>query len=450
MINYPLPTNNHRTGINYFQDISHYRQSDLQTWLPILQSLNVSWITLASSVNYAIPEFFLEALRFKNIEPVVLFNGKSNHYSTLSDLQLLLESYSKWGVNYLSFFDQPNQRGSWSPSEWAQENLVDRFLDLFTPIAKNAIRLGMFPIFPPLKPGGDYWDLVFLQSSIRGLMKRKEFDLLNRMVFGAHAIPPAASLDWGCGGPSRWTGAKPYSTPADQQDHKGLYIFEWYTSVIKGELGETRPILLLRTGSQLATPTGYLTEKVSTAQHTKNNLELYSRFYTFPGQETDLFAPEVLAACFWLLSASKGVPEENQAWFQSNREYLPIVDAIRGWLGAKKIPGLPVVSTSPEEPPITSKSQEKDPLGASNKTIHHYLLLPNYGWGVAEWDLDSVRPFIQQEKPAIGFSPSEAKHAKIVTVFEPKKGYWDKHISDLCLAGCDVQRLCVDGTIIAI
>ena len=146
MINYPLQTNNHRTGINYFQDISHYRQSDLQTWLPILQSLNVSWITLASSVNYAIPEFFLEALRSKNIEPVVLFNGKSNHYSTLSDLQLLLESYSKWGVNYLSFFDQPNQRGSWSPSEWAQENLVDRFLDLFTPIAKNAIRLGMFPI----------------------------------------------------------------------------------------------------------------------------------------------------------------------------------------------------------------------------------------------------------------------------------------------------------------
>jgi hypothetical protein len=280
MIKYPLPTNNHRTGINYFQDISHYRQSDLKTWLPILNSLEVSWITLASSINYAIPEFFLEALQSNNIEPIVLFHGKSNQFSNLSDLHLLLESYSKWGVNYLSFFNQPNQRETWSPSEWVQDNLVDRFLDLFVPIAKHAVHLGMYPIFPALNPGGDYWDLVFLQSSIRGLMKRKEIDLLNRMIFGAYAIPPAESLGWGCGGPSRWTGAKPYSTPADQQDHKGLYIFEWYSSVIKGELGENRPILLLRTGSLLATPLGALTEKVSTAQHTKNNLELYSRFYT--------------------------------------------------------------------------------------------------------------------------------------------------------------------------
>jgi hypothetical protein len=68
---------------------------------------------------------------------------------------------------------------------------------------------------------------------------------------------------------------------------------------------------------------------------------------------------------------------------------------------------------------------------------------------VAEWDLDSVMPFIHQEKPAIGFSPNEAKHAKIVTVFEPKKGYWDLQISDFCKVGCQVQRLSVDGTIIA-
>jgi hypothetical protein len=449
MINYPLPFNNHRTGINYFQDISHFRQSDLQTWLPILQSLDVSWVTLTSPLQYAIPEYFLEALKAKNIEPVILFHGNSNQFSTKQDLQLLLESYSKWGVNYISFFEQPNQKSTWPPSEWAQENLVDRFLDLYIPIANYAVNLGLFPIFPALQPGGDYWDLVFLQSSLRGLIKRKEIDLLNRLVFGAYAFPPTESLDWGCGGPSRWTGAKPYHTPADQQDHKGLYIFEWYSSIIKAELGEKRPIFVQRTGSLLDSPKGVPTEKISTARHTNNNLELYSKFYIFPGQEPILFAPEVMAACFWLLSASKGENEATQAWFQSNREYLPVVDAIRGWLGSKKIPSHLVAPTSPDEKSISIEPQSPDPSGTHYKAIQHYLLLPSYGWGVADWDLDSVMPFIHQEKPAIGFSPMEAKHAKIVTVFEPKKGYWDKQISDFCKAGCQVQRLSVDGTIIA-
>ena len=36
-----------------------------------------------------------------------------------------------------------------------------------------------------------------------------------------------------------------------------------------------------------------------------------------------------------------------------------------------------------------------------------------------------------------------------VTVFEPKSGYCEKMVSDLCLAGCHVERLNADGIIIA-
>jgi len=51
-----------RLGLHYFPDTIHYRQSDLQTWLPELRQLNVQWLVLRSETNRAIPETFLDGL----------------------------------------------------------------------------------------------------------------------------------------------------------------------------------------------------------------------------------------------------------------------------------------------------------------------------------------------------------------------------------------------------
>ena len=50
------------------------------------------------------------------------------------------------------------------------------------------------------------------------------------------------------------------------------------------------------------------------------------------------------------------------------------------------------------------------------RPISHYLLLPTFERGVADWHLDAIRPFINKYQPTIGFSPVEASHAKKVTV----------------------------------
>jgi hypothetical protein len=449
MISCPLPKQNHRVGIHYFPDHTHYRQNDLKKWLPILLSLNISWITIYSSQNCAIPEFFLEALSTNGIEPIIQFQGISPQFSVHPDIELLLNSYARWGIHYISFFEQPNQKSSWTPSEWAQENLVDRFLDSFINLAKYCMNLDLCPIFPPFQPGGDYWDLVFLQSALRSLVKRKETDLLDKLIYSAYAFAPLHQPNWGQGGPSRWTGARPYYTPPDQQDHLGVYIYEWYSAIIKGELGETRPILLLRTGSLLESKNRSISKKTSTVNHTQNNLELFQKFYQSPNHAEVLFAPEVLSACFWLLSTSPGDPSEDQGWFKSDHDYLPVVDAIRGWLASRQDVQGKMATEYPSEPRNFPASENPIPEETHQKVIQHYLLLPMYSWGIADWDLDSVRPFILQEHPAVGFSFDEARLARKVTVFEPKPGYCESLMDQLNQFGCKVQLLKVDGTVIA-
>ena len=55
-------------------------------------------------------------------------------------------------LNILPLFDRPNLLKNWSPSDWAQRNLVERFLDIFIPIAQRALNAGLIPVFPPLEP----------------------------------------------------------------------------------------------------------------------------------------------------------------------------------------------------------------------------------------------------------------------------------------------------------
>ncbi len=49
-----------RLGFYYYPDTLHYRESDLCKWLPTLQDLGASWITLVTPVKRAIPETFPE------------------------------------------------------------------------------------------------------------------------------------------------------------------------------------------------------------------------------------------------------------------------------------------------------------------------------------------------------------------------------------------------------
>ncbi len=451
----PLEKNS-RIGFHYFPDLYHYRQTDLQTWLPSLKSLGARWVTLLSHSKRAIPEFFLNGLISQQIEPIIQIHNYHHNIRSWDQLKTIVQAYSKWGIRYISFFEIPNMRSSWSPSEWARDDLVEQFLDFYIPVAKFALDEGILPVFPALAPGGDYWDLVFLQNALRGLKKRHRVEILDQMVFGAYALSEGKPLTWGWGGPAAWPNARPYFTPIGYQNHLGVCIFDWYSSVIETELGTPRPIILLRAGELLSQAVDPTDQELLLQKHTLNNLGLIKALDPAYQKPTDnhlddedqipgTINPNVSACNFWLISAQEDDPNLHQAWVKPDGSTLPIVEVVKEWM---KQPGIPKAGDN-SDCPVSTTIPSKMVIPLADKIVDHYLLLPVYAWGVADWDLDSVRPFILEQQPTVGFSIEEAQHSSKVTVFEYKPELIQPVIQKLRASGCQVNLLTPSGTVIA-
>jgi hypothetical protein len=83
------------------------------------------------------------------------------------------------------------------------------------------------------------------------------------------------------------------------------------------------------------------------------------------------------------------------------------------------------------------------------RPIAHYLLLPSFDWGVSDWHLNAVRPFIKKYRPVVGFSLSEAACADRVTVIGGPEHFSEASLQELSASGCFVERIGGDGTSIA-
>ena len=459
-----LSTNN-RIGLHYFPDTLHYRVRDLEIWLPALSRMGMGWLTLLAPLERAIPEYFLKGLFSSGLQPVLHFQIPTQTSPSLEELRLLFSNYARWGVQYVALYDRPNSRSNWRPSAWAQMDLVERFLDQYVPLAESALDEGLTPIFPPLEPGGDYWDLSFLQSALRGLQRRGQNRLLDRLALGAYAWAGSRSLEWGAGGPERWPQVAPYSTPAGSEDQRGFRIFDWYLAISQRELGKRLPLFLLRTGS---VPADHLDSTASGPDylaHARQNLTIARLLANEPVEGCSPVPSEVLAANFWLLAAHEKSAFTGQSWFKTEEEKLPVVNSFYRLAAHQITPGddsqvletsedrdvqnseisdeqpnaelegspepeiavsdnieVPqTLETDPEpicEPasvetasleqvaadslqPEKPETQATQPANPSH-TISHYVLLPLYAWGAADWDLEVIQPFLQEFAPDRG------------------------------------------------
>jgi hypothetical protein len=464
---FTIPAANTRLGIHYFSDSRHYGESDLKTWLPHLKSLGISWLALVAPNDRAIPETFLTGLIEAGIEPVLHFELPLLFPALTDNLELLLHAYAKWGVHYVVFFDRPNTRLAWPANTWAQSDLVERFLDLYLPLADTALSAGLTPVFPPLEPGGDYWDTAFLRAALQGIQRRGHAPLLRSLVLSAYAGVDDRPLNWGAGGPERWPGARPYFTPPGQQDQRGFYIFDWYLALTKAILGDSRPLMLLGAGSRLAAGLNATEEQLEI--HARENFtlarlvsgEASSHGGPLSGKlvgtnETDPLDPvpsEVLSCCFWLLTAEQDDPQAGQAWFQPDGSPLPVVIALRE--GAYHPPSNTLTTTAALEKWVFTKNlsmlveEDSGSPAGQDHPIAHYLLLPIYEWGITDWHLEAIRPFIKRHRPTVGFSLEEASHAARVTVIGNQQIFTDEALETLARSGCQVDRIAGDGTSIA-
>ena len=438
MPTFHTPPNNNRIGFHYFPDTDHYRESDLYTWLPELKTLEASWLVLNAPADRAIPEFFINGLIENGIEPILHFNLPLEHLPPLDDLNLFFKNYARWGVNYVILYAEPNRQSAWSPASWSQNDLVERFLDRFIPPAEAAAKAGLTPVFPPLKPGGEYWDTAFLRASLQAIERRGNLFLLERMGISADAHAGNKPLDWGSGGPERWPEARPYQTKNGAQDHRGFAISDWYTAIIQAVIGEPRPIILLNLGSSTNGAKSPSPDQSAYVRRTLGMVQALAGPSTKSKNHPSIAAvsamsSEVLCGNFWLLCDEPSSQFSDQAWFLPNSKGSPKAQALIRW------------HSSPEA--------KGDLQGAAfqikHQPIQHYLILPAFEWGIADWHLNAARPFIRKYRPMIGFSLNYAFLAERVTVVGDDEQFPESALEQLRNAGCRVDRISGDGTSIA-
>lgn len=434
----PTPPQKTRYGFYYYPDTLHYTENDIHTWIPELKALGASWLTLLAPTDRAIPESFIRRIIEEGIQPVLHMPLSTTRSGRSDELNVLFNAYAHWGVRYITLFDRPNLLKNWSPSDWAKNNLVERFLDIFIPLAEDARQAGLIPVFPPLEPGGDYWDTAFLFAALQGLQRRGQTDLLNQLVLSAYAWSGNRSPNWGAGGPERWPRTRPYLTPPNSEDHLGFRIFDWYLAITEAAIGKTCPIILIAAGSRIGDQLDSRSPAVDIHAHTWQNMTLV-QLMSGRSQEYDPVPQEVISCNFWLLSAEEGNQEAQNAWYKPDTSQLPVVIKLKEW-----------VANGGTDPSFSAKSLPSftSSFNAS-RPISHYLLLPTFEWGVADWHLEAISPFIKRYQPTIGFSPVEASHAKKVTVIGGASNVPESIIDGLLAAGCIVEQISGDGMNIA-
>ncbi len=385
-----------RLGFHYFSDDSHYTEQDLERWLPILSSHSAQWLVLRATGDQLIPEFFLNGLLEAEIRPLIWIHSPIAK-TRAKDLASAFNSYKSSGVESVIVFDRPNMRSSWPAGEWSRSGLVERFVDCLLPILQIQRAVGLAPIFPPLEPGGDYWDTAFLQSAVQFMMRRGHHDLLREMRIAMYAWAYGKPLSWGTGGPERWTESVPYHTPEGSEDQLGMGIFDWYASILTGTLGVPLPMFAVSGGAMRGDPL----DPPSYAEQTQALLRALA---------SDQIAKEVFAFAFYPFVAPAIDSDDAYAWYEASGEARPVA-----------------LSTQ-----RAFKGQIKSPTVQDPRPIDHYMLVASDTPEMAHVGL-----LAHADQAVIGFSSDQARLAKRVTLVGPVPASIERRLRK---GGAEVSR----------
>lgn len=436
-----------RLGFHYFPDTLHYTERDLQQWLPVLLDLGTSWLVIRSDTARAIPESFITTLKQSGINPFIQFDMPLGRMPATEEISPLISAYIRWGATHIQFYDRPNIRSSWSNGGWTQQDLVERFLDRFLPLANQVVEENAVPVMPALEPGGNYWDTAFLRAALQSIERRGQTAVLDKLALSAYAWTHRRPLDWGAGGPEYWPDTRPYFTPASSQDHIGFRIYQWYLRISEAVLQRPCPIFLMQAGLP-AHPDKVKPEELTSEEHTAVVKELYTwatgkelesakNAEELPPPDLDL-PTEVEGCSFWLLSASRNDPYRSQSWFHSGNPNLPIAQSI-----TSSFP--PPAAEEFVNPTISNEKVFK----RIQHPISHYILLANGQHGGWEKQLARMLPFINKNHPTVGFSVEEAALASRVTIIGKSPFITADIIARLTKSGCNVEQIDENGTVLA-
>lgn len=410
-------------GFSYFSSPDYLVSKKINAWMPVFRKLGAGVIVIQANFARAVPEDIFLSAKDNQLTPVVHFSSELPLARKFNEVAFLLEVYAKWGVREVIFGDKPNLKQAWPIAGWHYESLVDHFLDRYIPLATQAVRLGLNPVTPPLQPGGDYWDTAFMEIFLSGLMRRQLSTILDHLILSSYGYTFDKPLNWGLGGPERWSAAEPYQKARGEQDQLGFHHFEWMRAIGQKAAGKSFQTLILDAGNP------YVQHSQAEPGHALENIRQIMRF------------------CY------KGRLENGDMARSSNS--IAFDDSIR--FCTFSLDTLGEMVTKPLEPKhllslFEQPVENKSGLAGDSKLakpIKHYLLLPIHGASVSDAILNKVRPIIKLHQPTVGFSLSEAAMAEKVSIYPDPSVFTDDEIKQLRNLGCVVNILPESGIDIA-
>lgn len=405
-----------RLGFHYFLDTERFKRADAQMWFRNLQKLSADWLVLKNPKNRAVPEEFIRQAKKQNINIIINFDVCIKDFDGFSSLKTLLNVYGKWGIRYACLFREPNLRNAWGDKNWNTNDVVQKHADLFQQFARICIENNIHPIFSTLQPGGDYWDLAFLEKSLQILAESADPYILKKMVLSAYGWHWNHPLDWGAGGKAKWPKAKPFGTPANYQNHIGFRTYQWYLDISEKVLDRKLPIIIFETGKVSDKNIPDSSSAAQNLDEISTAIDLLHGKNVFNAQNPEtLLAPipnEVIACCFYLLSAEKEMSYFPYRWFSADGEMLePAKVAIKN----------------------DSDLSNSSPVGENSQNFNQFKYqryiyieesirqnMPNL--------LEQLDKYIKKFRPHIGFSMIEASNAAyLLIITDQKDSFFESH-----------------------
>jgi len=400
-----------KLGFHYFPDVEHFKTADSHLWTHKLQEINAKWLVIQNPKDRAIPEEFIRTFSEAGVSLVINFNEDVCSDVNFSHLTTLLNVYGKWGVKYAYLFEKPNLRSKWGDIKWNTYDIVEKHLKLFIPFAQLCVENRIKPVFSPLFPGGDYWDLAFIEKSLEGLAHTTP-QIKNNLVLSAFGWDWGRSIEWGSGGKNKWPKTKPFHKKQNTQNQQSFRTYEWYLELSEKVFGKKLPIIILEAG----VPNGCFAENSADIAHTDisfaitnllNGKNVYD--HQNPEQLLSPIPPEVIGCNFFVLSA------------QTEKKYFPY-----RWFTPKGFPLPPALtlgltSNVPILQTEKTPSQINIPIKQFQFKYRRYILfsdslkqdMPNL--------LEKLDPYIRKFKPHLGFSKVEAANAAYILFITDKK-----------------------------
>jgi hypothetical protein len=321
--------------------------------------------------------------------------------------------YGRWGVKYACLFEQPNIISSWGEYEWNNHDVVETHLNKFFQFAQSCVENNIKPIFSPLFPGGDYWDLAFLEESMKGFAVYANPHILDNVILSAYGWRWGHTIEWGAGGKQKWPEAKPFQSDQKVQNQKSFRTYEWYLEVSEKVLGKKLPIIILEAGLQNEID---LSETRDTPNPLNDksiipNLLAGGNLYN-PLHPNQLLSPiphEVIGCNLFILSAVSDKSLLPYRWFSSAGDQL----------GTENVFGVKN-NNLPENCEKLPKEIDISPENIQFKYRRYVLISDSLKPNMPDL-LERLDPYIRKYKPQIGFSKMDALNAAYILVVTENK-----------------------------